>query len=79
MRDVMQRYACDERCVSPGLDDEPGVAAPILWEGERRYILIDGVHRLVRAYRAGETFEVHVLSDADSRACVLYAPPGAIP
>jgi hypothetical protein len=65
---------------------QPGIAAPILWQGTPDiappgvvYILIDGIHRAVRAYREGQRFYCLILSDEQSRACLIGAPAGVIP
>jgi len=65
---------------------QPGIAAPFMWRGSAAfapygivYILVDGIHRAVRAYRERKPFYAHILTDAQSRRCVLSAPTGVIP
>jgi sirohydrochlorin ferrochelatase len=68
-----QRYGL----VDPSI---PGIAAPIVWEGARMYILIDGTHRTGRALRDGLSFFAHLLTDEGSRDCVLsISDPSLIP
>jgi hypothetical protein len=82
-RDELQRIATTwdlDPAKLAGADPRvPGIAAPILDAGREVYILIDGAHRACQAYRTGVPFRAQVLSHADSRACVLEAPPSTIP
>jgi hypothetical protein len=57
----------------------PGIAAPILHEGEAQWILIDGQHRNARALRDGLGFKAWLLREDVSRACLLQAPAHRIP
>jgi hypothetical protein len=57
----------------------PGICAPLIEAGAVQYIVIDGRHRLVRAYQMGQPFQVEVLRDRDARICVLAAPQGRLP
>ena len=83
---VATTYDITEEKVARADISQPGIAAPILWDGDPAlapqgmvYVLIDGIHRTTRAYQEGWPFYAVVLSDAQSRACVLSAPPGVIP
>ena len=50
----------------------PGIAAPIMENGDVVYILIDGNKRAAKLLmNAGRSFRVRLLSDAESRACVI--------
>jgi hypothetical protein len=49
----------------------PGIAAPILHQGQVIYILIDGHHRNARALREGRSFSAYLLTNEASRACVV--------
>lgn len=57
----------------------PGIAAPFIWDGRIIYVPIDGIHRLVRAYREGKPFYFQLLTDAASRACLIEGPRELIP
>lgn len=76
---IAERYDYDEATVARADPCVPGIAAPILDQGQVVYVIIDGIHRAVRAYRDGQPFIVLILSDEDSRACILGNPEGLIP
>jgi hypothetical protein len=76
---VAKRYDYDRAHVAEVDCAVPGIAAPLLEDGQVMYVVIDGIHRCVRAYQEGRPFQVHVLADADARRCVVTAPPGWIP
>ena len=57
----------------------PGIGAPVIWQGQIIYILIDGTHRAVRAHQTGVPFEADLLTEAASRACLIAGVPGLIP
>lgn len=67
--------ACD-----PTVD---GLGAPVVLTlaGQRGiwYVPIDGIHRIAKAYQAGQPFFLDLLTDADNRACIVAFPPGGIP
>jgi hypothetical protein len=84
---VARTYDISEAKVAAADIRQPGIAAPMIWLGSPQYgpprhivyVLIDGIHRTVRAFRDGQPFSAYVLSDAQSRACLLSAPEGMIP
>lgn len=49
----------------------PGIGAPVERNGEVGYILIDGNHRAVRAFRDGGTFTVNLLTDEAAIDCQM--------
>lgn len=57
----------------------PGIGAPMVWQGQIIYVLIDGTHRCVRALHEGKPFEARLLSDDAARQSVLFAPAGLMP
>ena len=54
----------------------PGIGAPILFDGNIGYILIDGTHRCVRALELDIPFKVALLTDEDSRAAIVATRGG---
>jgi hypothetical protein len=71
MREISEANEWDPARLDHADPDEPGIAAPILDEGQIIYILIDGQHRNARALRDGKPFSAYLLTDQASRACVL--------
>lgn len=59
---------------------QPGIGAPVvLPDGSVAFILIDGTHRCVRAYREGRPFFARLLTDEAAARCVITAPEGRLP
>ena len=85
-REELERIATgwdiDEATVEGADPTYPGLTAPILdpaQPGVVLHILIDGVHRAVKAYRTGQPFKAIVLPPEVSRDCLLDAPEGSVP
>ena len=79
MQAIAERSSYDEahlKDVDPAI---PGIGAPMIWEGQIIYVLIDGIHRCVRALREQRPFLARLLTDEDARLCVVSAPAGLIP
>ena len=83
---IATHYDITEAKVARAHIGTPGIAAPFIWQGNSTiappgivYILIDGTHRAVRAYRERKPFYCYVLSPAQSRACLLSGPSEVIP
>src|SRR5262245_26727340 len=62
-RHVATTYEITEAKVAQADISQPGIAAPIIWDGDPSlgshgilYVLIDGIHRTARAYREGQPF-----------------------
>jgi hypothetical protein len=71
-----------EAFVAGANPEYPGLSAPILdpaQAGAVTSVLIDGVHRAVKAYREGKPFKAIVLPDAVAWDCLLDAPAWASP
>jgi hypothetical protein len=79
MAKIAARFDYDEAYLSQVDITRPGIAAPYIDDGRIYYLLVDGVHRAMRAYREGARFWTQALTDEDNRACLLEAPPGVIP
>src|SRR5262245_40611355 len=85
-REEMARVATSweytEAFVPKANPEVPGLCAPILdpaHHGAVTSILIDGVHRCVKAYREGKPFQLIMLPSPIAWECLLDAPPWAIP
>ena len=78
MQAIADWSAFDEAHIRDVNPQVPGIGAPILWEGRIIFVLIDGIHRNVRALREGLSFQARLLTDEDARRCVISAPPGVI-
>ena len=76
---IADRYEYDEAKVTLADPSIPGIAAPILDQDQVVYVIVDGIHRAVRAYRDGQPFIVLILSDSDSRTCILGSWEGLVP
>ncbi len=74
MRHVVEHNEYDEAIVARANIAQPGIAAPCVWQGQVCYLLIDGSHRCVKAYRAGQAFRVTLLSDRAGDSCLLAGP-----
>ena len=82
MEVLMARCEWDAKHVETANPDQPGIGAPVklvdpkdIREAGGRdviYIIIDGIHRCVRAYMEQRPFHVRLLTDAASRACVVH-------
>lgn len=79
LRRVAEVYEYDEATVARADLAVHGIAAPILDQGLVVYVIVDGIHRAVRAYRDGNTFLVLMLSKEDSRTCIIGPWEGLVP
>ena len=52
---------------------QPGIAAPIIWEGRLTYMPIDGTHRCARALQLGVPMRMQLLTDDAAKRC--YSGP----
>lgn len=57
----------------------PGVGAPVVWENKILYVMIDGTHRCVRAYREDKPFVVQLLTDEAAKRSFVGGPPNLMP
>jgi hypothetical protein len=72
---IAATYAYDRAHVARIDPRRPGIAAPIAHDGQVLYVVIDGIHRAVRAHETGQPFCCDVLTDADEPAI----PPMSCP
>lgn len=79
MENIMARCKWTEAHVAEVDVSIPGIAAPFLWEQAIVYVPIDGIHRMVRAYREGKPFSFWLLTNEASRACVIAGPRDRLP
>jgi hypothetical protein len=82
MARIATTWDINEAWVAGANPEYPGLSAPILdpaQGGAVTYVLIDGVHRCVKAYREGKPFKAIVLPDAVAWDCLLDAPAWASP
>lgn len=79
MENIMRRCDWDAQHLAHVDITQPGIAAPFRWQGQTIYVPIDGIHRVVRAYREGKGMEMDLLTDEASRACLLSGPRELIP
>lgn len=71
MQQISERNSWDPAHVETVDETTPGIAAPYLHEGTLIYILIDGIHRCVKALRKGTSFHAYLLSYEAETACVM--------
>ena len=76
MAGIVAKNEYEEARVAMVDPSRPGIGAPFLWEGRVEYLLIDGTHRCVKAYRMGVPFEVDLLTDEAAKACLIVWPLG---
>jgi hypothetical protein len=85
MEAVTTQYTYDERHVSAVSPLDPGIALPLYvpwgndvhlrpWSSNEGLILIDGIHRCVRAYRNSMFFFAYTLSPLEALECLRRAP-----
>lgn len=59
---------------------EPGIAAPVVGpDGETIFVIIDGVHRCVRAMLDSKPWAAWLLTLEANAACLLVAPSHLVP
>lgn len=74
MAGIVNQCGWDEAHLARADPERPGIAAPIRLDGVVFFILIDGTHRCVRAYREQRPFLARCLSLEAAQRCVLLAP-----
>lgn len=79
LQEVAERDEWDENHLAHVDPRSPGIAVPVIWEGQITYVLIDGVHRAVRNLREGNAFLVALLTDDAARACFIDGPRELLP
>lgn len=79
MRAITERNSWEPSRVADVNIADPGIGAPFIWEGTASYLLIDGTHRCVRAYRERKPFAVRLLTDEAARRCYISGPTDLMP
>ena len=60
-------------------EDEPGIVAPIIINGEQFHVLVDGNHRCVKATEMLKNFSVYPLTPEESLRCLIKGDPKYLP
>ena len=79
MSEIAQRNEWDPAKLDRADPSIPGIAVPMINDGQIQYTLIDGMHRLARAIRDGLSFKAHLLTDDAARACLITGPAHRMP
>lgn len=73
MERMMQQASqtCAREQGRPYEESMPGIAVAVLEDEQGAMVLIDGHHRLAKAYEEGKVFTAHMLTNAESILCIV--------